>query len=55
MLNLSQQDYVSRIEDLNTALSQAWDQDQRVKALKIAIQVSNLCYLSQTDYLKYST
>ncbi|XP_052791278.1 VPS35 endosomal protein-sorting factor-like [Mya arenaria] len=42
MLNLSQQDYVSRIEDLNQHLVQAWDQDQRVKALKIAIQCSKL-------------
>ena len=39
MLNLSQQEYVRRIEDLNSALIIAWDQDQRVKALKIAIQV----------------
>ena len=39
MMNLSQQDYVQRIEDLNNALINAWDQDQRVKALKIAIQV----------------
>jgi len=38
MLNLSQQEYVSRIEELNQHLIQAWDQDQRVKALKIAIQ-----------------
>ena len=45
MLNLSQQDYVRRIEELNYALITAWDQDQRVKALKIAIQVgiSLLC------------
>ena len=43
MLNLSQQDYVKRIEELNQALVTAWDGDQRVKALKIVIQVgSNL-------------
>ncbi|KAL4240173.1 hypothetical protein ACF0H5_000967 [Mactra antiquata] len=42
MLNLSQQEYVSRIEDLNQALIAAWTQDQRVKALKIAIQCSKL-------------
>ncbi|XP_053393595.1 VPS35 endosomal protein-sorting factor-like isoform X2 [Mercenaria mercenaria] len=42
MLNLSQQEYVSRIEDLNQALIAAWEQDQRVKALKIAIQCSKL-------------
>ena len=40
MLNLSQQDYVKRIEELNQALVSAWDADQRVKALKIVIQVS---------------
>lgn len=39
MLNLSQQDYVKRIGDLNNELQSAWNQDQRVKALKIAIQV----------------
>ena len=40
MMNLSQQDYVKRIEELNQALITAWEQDQRVKSLKIAIQVS---------------
>lgn len=39
MLDLSQQDYVKRIDDLNSELKDAWDKDQRVKALKIAIQV----------------
>ena len=39
MLNLSQQEYCNRIEELNNALIEAWDQDQRVKALKIVIQV----------------
>ncbi len=38
-LNLSQKDYVKKIDDLNRALVAAWDNDQRVKALKIAIQV----------------
>ena len=38
-MNLSQQDYVKRIEELNQALINAWEQDQRVKSLKIAIQV----------------
>lgn len=42
MLNLSQQDYVNRIEELNNALIIAWEQDQRVKALKIAIQVPSV-------------
>ena len=39
MLNLSQQEYVKRIDELNNALITAWDQDQRVRSLKIAIQV----------------
>ena len=39
MLNLSQQDYVKRIDELNKALIQSWNNDQKVKALKIAIQV----------------
>ncbi|XP_072043735.1 VPS35 endosomal protein-sorting factor-like isoform X2 [Amphiura filiformis] len=42
MLNLSQQEYVHRIEELNQALVSSWDQDQKVKALKIAIQCSKL-------------
>lgn len=39
MLNLSQQDYVKRIDELNKALILSWNNDQKVKALKIAIQV----------------
>ncbi|XP_034937988.1 VPS35 endosomal protein sorting factor-like isoform X2 [Chelonus insularis] len=42
MLDLSQQEYVSRIEQLNNELVQAWHSDQRVKALKIAIQCAKL-------------
>ncbi|KAG0422746.1 hypothetical protein HPB47_001453, partial [Ixodes persulcatus] len=42
MLNLSQQEYVTRIEELNQALGESWEQDQRVKALKIAIQCAKL-------------
>ena len=45
MLNLSQQDYVNRINELNQALIASWDQDQKVKALKIAIQVGNMINL----------
>jgi len=43
MLNLSQQEYVKRIDELNNALILAWDQDQRVRSLKIAIQVLSSC------------
>lgn len=42
MLDLTQQEYISRIELLNHELVQAWNQDQRVKALKIVIQCSKL-------------
>ncbi|KAK6187960.1 hypothetical protein SNE40_005876 [Patella caerulea] len=42
MLNLSQQDYVKRIDELNQALINAWEKDHRVTALKIAIQCSKL-------------
>jgi len=38
--DLSQQEYMSRIEHLNSELVQAWHADQRVRALKIAIQVT---------------
>uniref|UniRef100_A0A8C6TGE5 VPS35 endosomal protein-sorting factor-like n=1 Tax=Neogobius melanostomus TaxID=47308 RepID=A0A8C6TGE5_9GOBI len=44
MLNLSQQDYANRIEELNQSLKEAWASDQKVKALKIVIQVSRLVY-----------
>lgn len=40
LLNLSQQDYANRIEELNQSLKEAWAADQKVKALKIVIQVT---------------
>ena len=36
---LSRDDYVSRINQISQELHQAWALDQRVKALKIVIQV----------------
>ena len=42
MLNLSQTEYVNRIEQLNSTLLSAWNADQRVKSLKIAIQCAKL-------------
>ena len=39
MLDMSQQDYIKHIDDLQQQLIAAWDSDQRVKSLKIAIQV----------------
>ena len=38
-LNLSQRDYVDKIDTMNKALTSAWNKDQRVAALKITIQV----------------
>lgn len=37
---MTQQDYMNRIEELNQSLKDAWSSDQKVKALKIVIQVS---------------
>ncbi|XP_038396141.1 VPS35 endosomal protein-sorting factor-like isoform X2 [Canis lupus familiaris] len=47
LLNLTQQDYVNRIEELNQSLKDAWASDQKVKALKIVIQDQpvNFCLL----------
>ncbi|KAF7988840.1 hypothetical protein HCN44_007150 [Aphidius gifuensis] len=42
MSDLTQQEYVIKIEQLNNELIQAWNTDQRVKSLKIAIQCSKL-------------
>ena len=51
MLNLSQPEYVKRIEELNVALVEAWENDQKVKALKIAIQCAK--QLSSTSVIHY--
>ncbi|KAB5555139.1 hypothetical protein PHYPO_G00030070 [Pangasianodon hypophthalmus] len=51
LLNLSQQDYVNRIEELNQSLKEAWASDQKVKALKIVIQCSKL--LSDTSVILF--
>ncbi|KAL3877496.1 hypothetical protein ACJMK2_035196 [Sinanodonta woodiana] len=51
MLNLSQQEYVSRIDELNQALIKAWNEDQRVKALKIGIQCAKL--LADTNVIQF--
>jgi hypothetical protein len=42
MRNLTQQEYISNINQLNSELTAAWKTDQRVKSLKIAIQCSKL-------------
>ncbi|KAF7704892.1 hypothetical protein HF521_020178 [Silurus meridionalis] len=51
LLNLSQQDYANRIEELNQSLKEAWASDQKVKALKIVIQCSKL--LSDTSVILF--
>lgn len=42
MQNLTQQEYISKIQQLNNELVSSWKTDQRVKSLKIAIQCSKL-------------
>lgn len=49
--DLSQQEYQSRIEQLNQELIQAWKTDQRVKALKIAIQCTKV--LADTSVISF--
>uniref|UniRef100_A0A8C5A449 VPS35 endosomal protein-sorting factor-like n=1 Tax=Gadus morhua TaxID=8049 RepID=A0A8C5A449_GADMO len=51
LLNLSQQEYANRIEELNQSLKEAWATDQKVKALKIVIQCSKL--LSDTSVIQF--
>lgn len=50
-MNLSQQEYISRIEQLNNELVHSWKTEQRVKALKIAIQCSKM--LADTSVLQF--
>uniref|UniRef100_A0A673HVJ0 VPS35 endosomal protein-sorting factor-like n=1 Tax=Sinocyclocheilus rhinocerous TaxID=307959 RepID=A0A673HVJ0_9TELE len=50
LLNLSQQDYVNRIEELNQSLKEAWGSDQKVKALKIVIQCRKKKILHQNFF-----
>lgn len=51
MLDLTQHEYQHKIEQLNQELVQAWNSDQRVKALKIAIQCSKL--LADTTVMQF--
>ncbi len=37
--SLTQQEYINRINEMSKEMSQAWRNDQRVKTLKIVIQV----------------
>lgn len=49
--DLTQQEYQSRIEQLNQGLIQAWKTDERVKALKIAIQCTKI--LADTSVIAF--
>lgn len=51
MLDLTQQEYVQKIDMLNQELVKAWNTDQRVKALKIAIQCAKL--LADTSVMQF--
>lgn len=51
MLDLTQHDYMHKIDQLNHELVQAWNGDQRVKALKIAIQCAKL--LADTSVMQF--
>eukprot|EP01094_Clydonella_sp_ATCC50884_P003835 TRINITY_DN1294_c0_g1_i1.p1 TRINITY_DN1294_c0_g1~~TRINITY_DN1294_c0_g1_i1.p1 ORF type:complete len:822 (+),score=193.91 TRINITY_DN1294_c0_g1_i1:196-2661(+) len=51
MMQLSQKEYLDKIEGLHTELLDAWNQNQRVKALKIVIQCSKL--LGDTEVVKF--
>ena len=51
-LNLSQQDYVDKIDTMNRSLTGAWQKDQRVLALKITIQVCvYICSCMYDDFV----
>ncbi|CAG9812944.1 unnamed protein product [Phaedon cochleariae] len=50
-LDLFQAEYISKIDQLNNELVSSWNTEQRVKALKIAIQCAKL--LTDTDVLPF--
>lgn len=50
-MDVTQQEYVQKIELLNTELVNAWNNDHRVNSLKIAIQCSKL--LGDTSVLRF--
>ncbi|KAH8310623.1 hypothetical protein KR044_002256 [Drosophila immigrans] len=51
MMDLTQQEYIQRFDQLKQELVQSWHSDQRVKALKIAIQCAKM--LSDTSVLHF--
>ncbi|XP_020591949.1 UPF0505 protein C16orf62 homolog [Phalaenopsis equestris] len=48
---ITQQEYVSRLQELKTEIARAWKADDRIKALKISIKVSRL--LIDTSVLQF--
>eukprot|EP01104_Vermistella_antarctica_P020482 TRINITY_DN876_c0_g2_i1.p1 TRINITY_DN876_c0_g2~~TRINITY_DN876_c0_g2_i1.p1 ORF type:complete len:997 (+),score=297.01 TRINITY_DN876_c0_g2_i1:71-3061(+) len=50
-MQLTQQDYIAHIERLHDELIKAWDNNKRVKALKIAIQCAKL--LADTTVIQF--
>jgi len=50
-VKVSQQEYLTQIENMHKDLLQAWNENQRVQALKIAIQCSKL--LCDTSVIKF--
>uniref|UniRef100_H2ZDV4 VPS35 endosomal protein-sorting factor-like n=1 Tax=Ciona savignyi TaxID=51511 RepID=H2ZDV4_CIOSA len=51
MLNLSQQEFIDRIHFLSNTLTDAWNTNQKVKSLKIAIQCAKL--LGDTSVMQF--
>ncbi|XP_034132852.1 VPS35 endosomal protein sorting factor-like isoform X2 [Drosophila guanche] len=51
MMDLTQPEYIQRFEQLKQELTQSWNNDQRVKALKIAIQCAKM--LADTTVLQF--
>ncbi|XP_017090466.2 VPS35 endosomal protein sorting factor-like [Drosophila bipectinata] len=51
MMDLTQQEYIQRFEQLKQELIQSWHSDQRVKALKIGIQCAKM--LADTTVLQF--
>lgn len=51
MMDLTQQEYIQRFDQLKQELIQSWHSDQRVKALKIAIQCAKM--LADTSVLQF--
>lgn len=52
--SLTQQEYINRINDMNKEMVQAWKNDQRVKTLKIAIQVYRIRFLRYRHLTSFS-